>query len=124
MHCTYGHERFCMHCMYIITLISYSFSVPLQNPCDDKRHKDIWSKEKTCDRLPKFMVIGPQKTGKLTHKHTLKYASLCVCTQVSRFSTSEPIHLIPLAPLVLSEGDKGGGSYLLSSTHILSALDA
>ncbi|RXM29794.1 Bifunctional heparan sulfate N-deacetylase/N-sulfotransferase 2 [Acipenser ruthenus] len=35
-----------------------------QNPCDDKRHKDIWSKEKTCDRLPKFLVIGPQKTGK------------------------------------------------------------
>ncbi|XP_066549040.1 bifunctional heparan sulfate N-deacetylase/N-sulfotransferase 2 [Amia ocellicauda] len=34
-----------------------------QNPCDDKRHKDIWSKEKTCDRLPKFLVIGPQKTG-------------------------------------------------------------
>ncbi|TSO98569.1 Bifunctional heparan sulfate N-deacetylase/N-sulfotransferase 4 [Bagarius yarrelli] len=34
-----------------------------QNPCDDKRHKDIWSKEKTCDRLPKFMVVGPQKTG-------------------------------------------------------------
>ncbi|XP_028660825.2 bifunctional heparan sulfate N-deacetylase/N-sulfotransferase 4 [Erpetoichthys calabaricus] len=34
-----------------------------QNPCDDKRHKDIWSKEKTCDRLPKFLVVGPQKTG-------------------------------------------------------------
>uniref|UniRef100_A0A670Y0I5 [heparan sulfate]-glucosamine N-sulfotransferase n=1 Tax=Pseudonaja textilis TaxID=8673 RepID=A0A670Y0I5_PSETE len=34
-----------------------------QNPCDDKRHKDIWSKEKTCDRLPKFLIIGPQKTG-------------------------------------------------------------
>uniref|UniRef100_H3A5G8 [heparan sulfate]-glucosamine N-sulfotransferase n=2 Tax=Latimeria chalumnae TaxID=7897 RepID=H3A5G8_LATCH len=34
-----------------------------QSPCDDKRHKDIWSKEKTCDRLPKFLVIGPQKTG-------------------------------------------------------------
>ncbi|MGH0161444.1 UNVERIFIED_CONTAM: hypothetical protein FKN15_041203 [Acipenser sinensis] len=33
-----------------------------QNPCDDKRHKDIWSKEKTCDRLPKFLVVGPQKT--------------------------------------------------------------
>ncbi|KAI4543159.1 hypothetical protein MG293_007285 [Ovis ammon polii] len=33
------------------------------NPCDDKRHRDIWSKEKTCDRLPKFLVIGPQKTG-------------------------------------------------------------
>eukprot|EP00076_Gallus_gallus_P040604 XP_025006142.1 bifunctional heparan sulfate N-deacetylase/N-sulfotransferase 3 isoform X3 [Gallus gallus] len=34
-----------------------------QNPCDDKRHRDIWSKEKTCDRLPKFLVVGPQKTG-------------------------------------------------------------
>ncbi|CAB1312626.1 unnamed protein product, partial [Coregonus sp. 'balchen'] len=34
-----------------------------QNPCHDKRHKDIWSKEKTCDRLPRFLVIGPQKTG-------------------------------------------------------------
>ncbi|XP_051838047.1 bifunctional heparan sulfate N-deacetylase/N-sulfotransferase 2 isoform X2 [Antechinus flavipes] len=34
-----------------------------QNPCDDKRHKDIWSKEKTCDRLPKFLIVGPQKTG-------------------------------------------------------------
>ncbi|MBN3317754.1 NDST4 sulfotransferase, partial [Atractosteus spatula] len=34
-----------------------------RNPCDDRRHKDIWSKEKTCDRLPRFLVIGPQKTG-------------------------------------------------------------
>nr|XP_033793758.1 bifunctional heparan sulfate N-deacetylase/N-sulfotransferase 3-like isoform X1 [Geotrypetes seraphini]XP_033793768.1 bifunctional heparan sulfate N-deacetylase/N-sulfotransferase 3-like isoform X1 [Geotrypetes seraphini]XP_033793777.1 bifunctional heparan sulfate N-deacetylase/N-sulfotransferase 3-like isoform X1 [Geotrypetes seraphini] len=34
-----------------------------QNPCDDKRHRDIWSKKKTCNRLPKFLVIGPQKTG-------------------------------------------------------------
>ncbi|XP_004703528.1 bifunctional heparan sulfate N-deacetylase/N-sulfotransferase 4 [Echinops telfairi] len=34
-----------------------------QNPCDDKRHKDIWSREKTCEHLPKFLVIGPQKTG-------------------------------------------------------------
>uniref|UniRef100_A0A8C5LP71 Bifunctional heparan sulfate N-deacetylase/N-sulfotransferase 1 n=1 Tax=Leptobrachium leishanense TaxID=445787 RepID=A0A8C5LP71_9ANUR len=34
-----------------------------QNPCDDKRHRDIWSKEKACDRLPKFLVVGPQKTG-------------------------------------------------------------
>ncbi|KAI1236412.1 hypothetical protein IHE44_0001704, partial [Lamprotornis superbus] len=36
-----------------------------QNPCDDKRHKDIWSKEKTCDRLPKFLIVGPQKTGNI-----------------------------------------------------------
>lgn len=39
------------------------YSSPTQNPCDDKRHRDTWSKEKTCDRLPKFLVIGPQKTG-------------------------------------------------------------
>ncbi|KAL1023953.1 hypothetical protein UPYG_G00049480 [Umbra pygmaea] len=34
-----------------------------QNPCDDRRHKEIWSKEKTCDRLPRILLIGPQKTG-------------------------------------------------------------
>uniref|UniRef100_S4R802 [heparan sulfate]-glucosamine N-sulfotransferase n=1 Tax=Petromyzon marinus TaxID=7757 RepID=S4R802_PETMA len=39
------------------------WNVPFQNPCNDKRHQDIWSKEKTCDRLPKLLVIGPQKTG-------------------------------------------------------------
>lgn len=51
--------------LLIFTLICNPLPLLLQNPCDDKRHKDIWSKEKTCDRLPKFMVIGPQKTGKL-----------------------------------------------------------
>ncbi|XP_053112575.1 bifunctional heparan sulfate N-deacetylase/N-sulfotransferase 4 isoform X5 [Hemicordylus capensis] len=34
-----------------------------QNPCDDRRHRDIWSRDKTCDHLPKFLIIGPQKTG-------------------------------------------------------------
>uniref|UniRef100_A0A803XP84 [heparan sulfate]-glucosamine N-sulfotransferase n=1 Tax=Meleagris gallopavo TaxID=9103 RepID=A0A803XP84_MELGA len=34
-----------------------------QNPCDDKRHRDIWPRDKSCDHLPKFLVIGPQKTG-------------------------------------------------------------
>ncbi|XP_063776282.1 bifunctional heparan sulfate N-deacetylase/N-sulfotransferase 4-like isoform X1 [Pseudophryne corroboree] len=34
-----------------------------QNPCDDRRHRDIWSRDKTCERLPKFLLIGPQKTG-------------------------------------------------------------
>ncbi|KAF6212232.1 hypothetical protein GE061_012753 [Apolygus lucorum] len=33
------------------------------NPCQDPRHKKIWSHNKTCDQLPKFLVIGPQKTG-------------------------------------------------------------
>ncbi|XP_064625741.1 bifunctional heparan sulfate N-deacetylase/N-sulfotransferase-like isoform X2 [Lineus longissimus] len=34
-----------------------------QNPCDDKRHMAIWSTNKSCDMLPRFLVIGPQKTG-------------------------------------------------------------
>ncbi|XP_048248131.1 bifunctional heparan sulfate N-deacetylase/N-sulfotransferase 3-like isoform X1 [Haliotis rufescens] len=34
-----------------------------QNPCDYKRHLLIWSANKTCSRMPKFLVIGPQKTG-------------------------------------------------------------
>lgn len=34
-----------------------------QNPCDDPRHRKIWAANKTCDSLPQFLVIGPQKTG-------------------------------------------------------------
>lgn len=33
------------------------------NPCLDKRHRTIWATNKTCEQLPKFLVIGPQKTG-------------------------------------------------------------
>ncbi|XP_055331918.1 bifunctional heparan sulfate N-deacetylase/N-sulfotransferase-like [Paramacrobiotus metropolitanus] len=33
------------------------------NPCDDKRHMQIWASSKSCERLPKFLVVGPQKTG-------------------------------------------------------------
>jgi len=33
------------------------------NPCDDRRHLEIWSEKKSCNRLPDFLVIGPQKTG-------------------------------------------------------------
>lgn len=33
------------------------------NPCNDKRHLAIWSANKSCEQLPKFLVIGPQKTG-------------------------------------------------------------
>ncbi|RWS12531.1 Bifunctional heparan sulfate N-deacetylase/N-sulfotransferase-like protein [Dinothrombium tinctorium] len=33
------------------------------NPCNDKRHFAIWSSNKSCEQLPKFLVIGPQKTG-------------------------------------------------------------
>lgn len=34
-----------------------------QNPCNDKRHRAIWSTSKNCSRLPDFIVIGPQKSG-------------------------------------------------------------
>jgi heparan sulfate N-deacetylase/N-sulfotransferase NDST2 len=30
---------------------------------EDARHLKIWSRNKSCDSLPKFLVIGPQKTG-------------------------------------------------------------
>ncbi|KAH9489549.1 hypothetical protein Btru_038391, partial [Bulinus truncatus] len=33
------------------------------NPCDYSRHLSIWPENKTCDRLPNFIVVGPQKTG-------------------------------------------------------------
>ncbi|XP_065336089.1 bifunctional heparan sulfate N-deacetylase/N-sulfotransferase isoform X1 [Cloeon dipterum] len=33
------------------------------NPCDDSRHIKTWSHNKTCQQLPNFLVIGPQKTG-------------------------------------------------------------
>ncbi|XP_076066452.1 N-deacetylase and N-sulfotransferase sfl [Oratosquilla oratoria] len=33
------------------------------NPCLDRRHRDIWATSKMCEQLPKFLVIGPQKTG-------------------------------------------------------------
>jgi len=33
------------------------------DPCEDKRHLEIWSETKTCDRLPQFLIVGPQKTG-------------------------------------------------------------
>ncbi|XP_022667270.1 bifunctional heparan sulfate N-deacetylase/N-sulfotransferase-like isoform X1 [Varroa destructor] len=33
------------------------------NPCDDPRHRLIWSRNKSCAQLPHLLVIGPQKTG-------------------------------------------------------------
>ncbi|ESN94414.1 hypothetical protein HELRODRAFT_107720 [Helobdella robusta] len=33
------------------------------NPCNNKRHLEIWSGQKTCKRLPHLIVVGPQKTG-------------------------------------------------------------
>ena len=33
------------------------------NPCDDRRHMEIYPKWKDCEKLPQVLVIGPQKTG-------------------------------------------------------------
>jgi heparan sulfate N-deacetylase/N-sulfotransferase NDST2 len=36
------------------------------NVCEDKRHLNIWWRNKTsCQNLPKFIIIGPQKTGNM-----------------------------------------------------------
>lgn len=35
----------------------------LQNPCEDRRHFNIWSPSKSCFKLPQFLILGPQKTG-------------------------------------------------------------
>ncbi|KAJ6216358.1 hypothetical protein RDWZM_007515 [Blomia tropicalis] len=33
------------------------------NPCEDRRHYNIWSLSKSCFQLPQFLILGPQKTG-------------------------------------------------------------
>lgn len=33
------------------------------NPCIDKRHLEILSDNRTCNKLPNFLIIGPQKSG-------------------------------------------------------------
>ncbi|KAK3090891.1 hypothetical protein FSP39_015504 [Pinctada imbricata] len=56
-----------------------------QNPCSYKRHIEIWSTNKTCERLPKFLVIGPQKTGT-----TALYTFLAMHpTIISNYDSSE-----------------------------------
>lgn len=61
-----------------------------QNPCHDKRHKDIWSKEKTCDRLPRFLIIGPQKTG-TTALHSFLSLHPAITSSFSSPTTFEEI---------------------------------
>jgi hypothetical protein len=40
------------------------YKLPLwTSPCDDKRHREIWSANKNCSRLPSLLILGPQKTG-------------------------------------------------------------
>lgn len=49
--------------IYYLCKNLFLYYLTLQNPCDDQRHQKIWSRNKTCDQLPRFLVIGPQKTG-------------------------------------------------------------
>lgn len=69
--------------MYLLldVIKSETSHIIFQNPCHDKRHKDIWSKEKTCDRLPKFLIIGPQKTGTTLSLSLFLYS--CLYTYLS-----------------------------------------
>uniref|UniRef100_H3CH71 [heparan sulfate]-glucosamine N-sulfotransferase n=1 Tax=Tetraodon nigroviridis TaxID=99883 RepID=H3CH71_TETNG len=62
-----------------------------QNPCHDKRHKDIWSKEKTCDQLPKFLIVGPQKTGRTTALHSFLSLHPAITSSFPSPSTFEEI---------------------------------
>lgn len=54
-----------MHIVHksLLILIGNLFIFFLQNPCLDPRHKEIWSAGKNCNKLPSFLVVGPQKTG-------------------------------------------------------------
>lgn len=33
------------------------------NPCNDRRHLEIYSQNKSCNQLPNMLIVGPQKTG-------------------------------------------------------------
>lgn len=72
-----------------------------QDPCEDKRHKDIWSKEKTCDRFPKLLIIGPQKTGTSLYPWC--------CEQTGRLAGSPPHpQRASLSPPALKQSLEGG----------------
>lgn len=60
------------------------------NPCDDPRHIKIWSKNKSCDSLPKFLVIGPQKTG-TTALYTFLSMHTAIASNVPSPDTFEEI---------------------------------
>lgn len=81
-----------MVCGPIQAALSLIFPPVFQDPCEDKRHKDIWSKEKTCDRFPKLLIIGPQKTGTSLHPRCHEHARV-----IARFPhiLKEPLSLLP-----------------------------
>lgn len=47
------------------------------NMCADKRHLKIWSMNQTdCEKFPKIIIVGPQKTGKQVLKSATKSGNL------------------------------------------------
>jgi len=59
----------------------YVFILPIQSPCDDHRHLDIWMTGKNCSRLPKFLIVGPQKTGSTALASFLGHHPLLVANE-------------------------------------------
>lgn len=60
------------------------------NPCDDRRHMEIWSGSKSCDRLPDLLIVGPQKTGtSALHKFLKMHPA--VATSVQSPTTFEEV---------------------------------
>ncbi|XP_033123011.1 bifunctional heparan sulfate N-deacetylase/N-sulfotransferase 4-like [Anneissia japonica] len=60
------------------------------NPCDDKRHLDIWAENKSCKNLPDFLIIGPQKTG-TTALYTFLSMHPAICSNIASTRTYEEV---------------------------------
>ena len=90
-----------MVCGPVQAALSLILPAAFQDPCEDKRHKDIWSKEKTCDRFPKLLIIGPQKTGASLHPWC--------CEHAGRLARSPPHpQRASLSPPALKQSSEGG----------------
>ncbi len=60
------------------------------NPCQDKRHKDIWHQDsKVCQKLPKLIIIGPTKTGSTALQTFLKMHPLYATSRITPETTFE-----------------------------------
>jgi hypothetical protein len=62
------------------------------NPCEDKSHSKIWSKNSTnyCHQIPQFVIIGPQKTGTTAlHKYLSIHPQLKANEMTSEFEETQ-----------------------------------
>lgn len=60
-----------------------------QNPCDDRRHFNIWSPNKSCSNLPQLLILGPQKTGSTALHFFLSTHPLMISSKPSRKTFEE-----------------------------------